>query len=140
VTAKNESDFFGLLAMASIKIQIIGWLEGSTRWRSSLGKCTISRRVAGSIPDGVIGISHWRNPSCHNTVLVSTQFLREMSKKAVPLQLRRGPEGSGKLRFPGCVTMAQDGGRLSALCTGHLYPKKCSWYSFLLEVESTPGP
>jgi hypothetical protein len=31
--------------------------------------------------------------------------------------------------------------RLSALSTGHLYPpKKYSWYSFLLEAESTPGP
>jgi hypothetical protein len=30
--------------------------------------------------------------------------------------------------------------RLSALRTGHLYPRKYSWYSFLLEAESSPGP
>jgi len=30
--------------------------------------------------------------------------------------------------------------RLSALRTGRLYPRKYSWYSFLLEAESTPGP
>ena len=30
--------------------------------------------------------------------------------------------------------------RLSALRTGRLYPKKYSWYAFLLEAESTPGP
>jgi hypothetical protein len=30
--------------------------------------------------------------------------------------------------------------RLSASRTGHLYPKECSWYSFSLEAESTPGP
>jgi hypothetical protein len=30
--------------------------------------------------------------------------------------------------------------RLSALYTGRLYPRKYSWYSFLLEAESTPGP
>ena len=41
---------------------------------------------------------------------------------AVPLQARRGPEGSRKLRFPDFVTTAQDGGRLSALRAGHLYP------------------
>jgi len=41
--------------------------------------------------------------------------------KAVPLQARRGPEGSRKLRFPDFVTMAQDGGRLSALLTCRLY-------------------
>jgi len=40
--------------------------------------------------------------------------------KAVPLQARRGPEGSRKLRFLDSVTTAQDGGRLSALSTGCL--------------------
>jgi hypothetical protein len=31
--------------------------------------------------------------------------------------------------------------RLSAIRNGRLYPpKKYSWYSFLLEAESTPGP
>ena len=43
---------------------------------------------------------------------------------AVPLQARRVPEGSRKLRFPDFVTTAQDGGRLSALRTGRLYPQK----------------
>jgi len=41
--------------------------------------------------------------------------------KAVPLQAWSGPEGSRKLRLPDFVTMAQDGGRLSALRTGRLY-------------------
>ena len=30
--------------------------------------------------------------------------------------------------------------RLSALRTGRLYPQECSWYSFSLGAESTPGP
>jgi hypothetical protein len=30
-----------------------------------------------------------------------------------------------------------DGGK--ALCTGHPTPQEDSWYSFLLEAESTPG-
>ena len=42
---------------------------------------------------------------------------------SVPLQAWSGPEGSRKLRFPDVVTTAQDGGRLSALCTGRLYPQ-----------------
>ena len=61
--------------------------------------------------------------------------------KSVPLQARRGPEGSRKLRFPDFVTTAQDGGKVVSLRhRSPLPPKKCSWYSFLLEAESTPGP
>ena len=44
--------------------------------------------------------------------------------KAAPLQFRRVPEGSRKLKFPDFVTTAQDGGRLSALRTGCLYPQE----------------
>ena len=44
--------------------------------------------------------------------------------KAVPLQAWRGPEGSRKLRFPDFVTTTQDGGNLSALSTGRLYPQE----------------
>ena len=43
---------------------------------------------------------------------------------SVPLQAWTGPEGSRKLGFPGFVTMAQDGCRLSALRTGRVYPQE----------------
>jgi len=42
--------------------------------------------------------------------------------KSVPLQGRTGPECSRKLRFLDLLTMALDGGRLSDLRTGRLYP------------------
>ena len=44
--------------------------------------------------------------------------------KSVPLQDWTGPEGSRKLKFPDFVTTAQDGGRLSVLGTGRLYPQE----------------
>jgi len=48
--------------------------------------------------------------------------LQEKDKgKAIPLQAWSGPEGSRKLRFPDFMATAQDGGRLSALHTGHIY-------------------
>ena len=41
------------------------------------------RKVAGSIPDGVIGIFHWHNHSCRNMTLQSTQPLSEMSTRNI---------------------------------------------------------
>ena len=46
-----------------------------TRWRSWLRHCATSRRVAGSIPDGVNG----HTPSGHTVALGLTQPLTEMS-------------------------------------------------------------
>jgi hypothetical protein len=39
-----------------------------------------NRKVAGLIPDGVIGIFHLHNPSCRTMALGSNQPLTEMSK------------------------------------------------------------
>jgi len=51
----------------------------------------------------------------------------------------RCPEGSRKLRFPDYVTIAQDSGKVVSLTHRPLLPlRKYSWYSFLLEAESTP--
>jgi len=53
----------------------------------------------------------------------------------------KGPEVSRKLRFSDYVTMAQGGGNVVSLTHRPLVnPRKYSWYSFLLEAESTPGP
>jgi hypothetical protein len=45
--------------------------------------CTTNRKVAGSIPDGVIGIFHWHNTSYRTMALGSTQPLPEMSTRSI---------------------------------------------------------
>ena len=60
-------------------------------------------------------------------------------KKVIPVTGPRCPEGSRKLRFPDYATVAQDGGKVVSLTHRPLFtPRKYSWYSFLLEAESTP--
>jgi hypothetical protein len=54
-----------------------------TRWRSWLRHCTKSRKIAGSIPDGVTEIFHWHNPSGRTMALELTQPLTEMSTKNI---------------------------------------------------------
>jgi len=46
---------------------------------------------------------------------IHTHIYIYISGKSVPLQARRGPEGSRKLRFPDFVTTAQDGGKVVSL-------------------------
>ena len=79
---------------------------------------------------------------CHNVHRSSCQLSVILAKgKAVPLQGWSGPEGSRKLGFPDFMTTAQDGGKVVSLT--HRPPftsRKYTWYPFLLEAESTPGP
>jgi hypothetical protein len=54
------------------------------RWRSLLR----SPKVAGAIPDYVIGIFHWHNPSGRAMALGSTQLLTEMSTKDISCKVK----------------------------------------------------
>jgi hypothetical protein len=56
---------------------------GGTRWRSWLRHCATSRKVASSIPDGVIGIFHWHNPSGRTMAVGLIQPLTGMSTKNI---------------------------------------------------------
>jgi hypothetical protein len=72
-------------------------------------------------------------------ILFLTSRCYDVKGKAIPLQAWTGPQGSRRLRLPHFKTVGT--WRLSALRTGRLYlPRKYSWYSFLLDAESTPGP
>jgi len=64
-----------------IVIQISTLGVGGTRWRSWLRHCATSRKVAGSIPDGVIEKFHFYNPSDRTIALGLTQPLTEMNTR-----------------------------------------------------------
>jgi hypothetical protein len=50
--------------------------------------CATSRKVAGSIPDGVVGIFHSHNPSGRTKVLGSTQLVTELSTRNTSLAVK----------------------------------------------------
>jgi hypothetical protein len=58
-------------------------IVGGTRWRIWLRHCATSRKVPGSIHNGVTGIFHWHNPSGRTMALGLTQPLTEMSTRNI---------------------------------------------------------
>jgi hypothetical protein len=61
--------------------------------------------------------------------------------KAIPLQALTSPEGSRSLRFPDFKTIGTYRWQgCQPYAPAAFTPRKYSWYSFLLEAESTPGP
>jgi hypothetical protein len=58
-------------------------VKDGTRWRIWLRHCVADRKVAGSTPDGVIGIFHLHNTSGRTMAIDSTQALTEMSNEGV---------------------------------------------------------
>jgi len=69
-----------------------------TRWRGWLRHCATSRKVAGSISDGIGGIFHWNNSSGRTMALGLTQPLTEMSTRNISW----GGKGG---RFVGLTTL-----------------------------------
>jgi len=57
------------------------WEWATMPWRTWFRHCHTIRKVAGSIPNVVIGIFHWLNPSGRTMALSSTQPLRKMSTR-----------------------------------------------------------
>jgi hypothetical protein len=62
--------------------------------------------------------------------------------KAIPVTGREGPEGCETSRLPHFLnSRLTDGGEVvSPTRQPPFTPQEDSWYSFLLEAESTPGP
>ena len=129
--------------LLNLKCYEYNWLAvlnvWGTRWRSWLRHCATNRKVAGSIPDGVIGIFHWHNPSGRTMALELNQPITEMSKKLKQSRYRPGVAQ----RVPGSYGSQISWQRhrmvvrLPALSTAAFIPRKYTWYSFLLQAEST---
>jgi hypothetical protein len=62
--------------------------------------------------------------------------------KAIPVTGREGPQGFEMSRFPYFLeNTLTDGGKVVSLTRRPPFiTQEDSWYSFLLEAESTPGP
>ena len=75
---KHFLSFFSIYCFLRT-VQMTGKQSMGMWWRNLLGHCATSRKVAGSIPDGIIGMFHSYKPSGRTVVLESTQFLTEMS-------------------------------------------------------------
>jgi hypothetical protein len=74
-TVVNYVLFVRLIFIITIIQSTKHWMgHAVTQW---LRYCATNRKVAGSIPDGVTGSFHWRNPSDRTMALGSTQPLTE---------------------------------------------------------------
>jgi hypothetical protein len=89
------------------------------RWRSWSRHCATSRKVPGSIPDGVIGIFHRHNHSSQTMALGPTRPLNR--------NIFRGVKGKGLITLPpSCAECLETGSlnlvELSRPVQGLLYP------------------
>jgi hypothetical protein len=64
------------------------FLSGRTGWHNWLRHCGTSRKVAGSIPDGIIGIFHRHNPSGRTVALGPTPPLTKMSIRNISTRVK----------------------------------------------------
>ena len=81
-------------------------------------------RVTESITIGWVGRVAHRGQETNPKEMCRLEDTDVGKGKAVPLEAWTGPEVSRKLGFSDFVTTAQDGGRLSVLRTGRLYPQE----------------
>jgi hypothetical protein len=68
-------------------------------------------------------------------------YIEQKKGKAIPVTGREGPLGCEKSRLPHLLNnRLTDGGKVVSLTRRQPFtPQEDSWYSFLLEAESTTG-
>jgi len=75
-----------------------------------------------------------------DTVLLVPVYFTSGLGIAIPVHVWTGPEGARRLRLPDSKTAHEGGKFASPMHRLPLPTRKYSWYPFLLEAESTPGP
>jgi hypothetical protein len=85
-----------------------------------------------------------RKPGDENgdlNTLQNTPQIPDIKGKAIPLTGREGPYGYKTSRLPHFLdNRLTDGGKVVSPKRRPPLPQNYSWYSFLLEAESNPGP
>jgi hypothetical protein len=104
----------------NIKMLAYPNLERGTRLRGWFRHYATSRKVAGSIPDEVIGFFNWPNPSSGIMAMGSTRPLTDISTRNLP-----GGKGRPKCKAD----------NLTAICEPNVYTKCGS-----LDVSQRYGP
>jgi hypothetical protein len=110
-------------------------IPGGTRWRSWWRHCV------GSIPDGVIGIFHWHNPSARNMALGLTLPLTEMSTRNISWRVKAGGAWGWPyhLHVPivlksGSLNLLEPSGSVQG-CNGIALPLQHTWLVFVTETQ-----
>jgi hypothetical protein len=93
-------------------------------------------------------ITDGRYPACRQTEALPHSNLSrgksvayQSEGKAIPVTGRQGPQGCETSRLPHLLdNRFTDSGDVSLTRQPSFTPQEDSWYSFLLEAESTPGP
>jgi hypothetical protein len=80
--------------------------------------------------------------TCNLSISLCTRKVNKERCKAIPVTGRGGPQGCETLRLPHFLGHRFiDGGKVVSLNRRPPFtPREDSWYSFLLEAESTPWP
>jgi hypothetical protein len=99
------------------------WGHAVAQW---LRHCATNRKVAGSIPDSVIGIFHWHNPSGRTMTLGSTQPLTEMSTRNISWGWQPGHLHVPTVLKSGSLNLLELSGPVKA-CNGIALPLPLLW-------------
>jgi hypothetical protein len=127
-----NSPLSGMYEERNMPVTRVCWLhEDNSLWNPVFVWFSLCRKVAGSIPDEVIGFFNWPNPSSRTMALGSTQPLTEINIRNLPGRKRRLAHKADNLTAV-CLekvgaSMSHNTLGLHGLLQGHLYLFSLNW-------------